>query len=83
MCGRITLESAPIQLGLRIVSLIEPLNYGAPGQEQWVHASKWLWRSAEKCRTDEPSDTVSDARCGKPDQNLPQCGEKNTASRIK
>ena len=41
MCGRITQKSPPNQLGLRIVSLIEPLHVpprfnGAPGQEQWV-----------------------------------------------
>lgn len=41
MCGRITQKSPPNQLGLSIVSLIEPLNVpprfnGAPGQEQWV-----------------------------------------------
>ncbi len=41
MCGRITQKSPPNQLGLSIVSLIEPLHVaprfnGAPGQEQWV-----------------------------------------------
>ena len=41
MCGRITQKSPPNQLGLQIVSLIEPLHVpprynGAPGQEQWV-----------------------------------------------
>jgi hypothetical protein len=41
MCGRITQKSPPNQLGLKIVSLIEPLDVpprynGAPGQEQWV-----------------------------------------------
>ncbi len=41
MCGRITQKSPPNQLGLSIVSLIEPLHVpprfnGAPVQEQWV-----------------------------------------------
>lgn len=41
MCGRITQKSPPNQLGLSVVSLIEPLHVpprfnGAPGQEQWV-----------------------------------------------
>ena len=41
MCGRITQKSPPNQLGLSVVSLIEPLNVpprfnGAPGQEQWA-----------------------------------------------
>jgi putative SOS response-associated peptidase YedK len=41
MCGRITQKSPPDQLGLKIVSLLEPLNVaprynGSPGQEHWV-----------------------------------------------
>ena len=41
MCGRITQKSPPNQLGLNIVSLVEPLNVpprynGSPGQEQFV-----------------------------------------------
>jgi putative SOS response-associated peptidase YedK len=41
MCGRITQKSPPDQLGLQIVSLLEPLNAaprynGSPGQEHWV-----------------------------------------------
>ena len=45
MCGRITQKSPPDQLGLRIVSLVEPLYAetgpqarfnGAPGQQHWV-----------------------------------------------
>jgi putative SOS response-associated peptidase YedK len=41
MCGRITQKSLPDQLGLSVISLIEPLHVpprfnGAPGQEQWV-----------------------------------------------
>jgi putative SOS response-associated peptidase YedK len=41
MCGRITQSSPPGQLGLKIVSLVDPLNLpprynGASGQEQWV-----------------------------------------------
>ncbi len=41
MCGRITQKSPPDQLGLNIVSLVEPLHApprynGAPGQEQLV-----------------------------------------------
>jgi putative SOS response-associated peptidase YedK len=41
MCGRITQKSPPNQLGLGIVSLIEPLHVpprynGSPGQEHWV-----------------------------------------------
>ena len=41
MCGRITQKSPPNQLGLKIVTLVEPLHVpprynGAPGQEQWV-----------------------------------------------
>jgi putative SOS response-associated peptidase YedK len=41
MCGRITQKSPPDQLGLQIVSLLEPLNVppcynGSPGQEHWV-----------------------------------------------
>mgnify|MGYP001285304606 CR=1 FL=1 len=44
MCGRITQKSNPSQLGLKIVSLLEPLYAdntpprfnGSPGQEHWV-----------------------------------------------
>jgi hypothetical protein len=45
MCGRITQKSAPNQLGLKIVDLIEPGQdleipapcfNGAPGQQHWV-----------------------------------------------
>jgi putative SOS response-associated peptidase YedK len=41
MCGRVTQKSPPNQLGLRIVSLVEPLHVpphynGSPGEEQWV-----------------------------------------------
>lgn len=60
MCGRITQKSPPDQLGLRIVSLIEPLHAGddafvgryngAPGQRHWVirrhpdSGERWLSR---------------------------------------
>lgn len=41
MCGRITQKSPPNQLGLRIATLVEPVQpppryNGAPGQEHWV-----------------------------------------------
>jgi len=49
MCGRITQKSPPDQLGLSIVSLVEPLDApprynGAPGQEQWVIRQSLLQR---------------------------------------
>ena len=41
MCGRITQKSSAKQLGLALITLVEPLHVpprynGAPGQEQWV-----------------------------------------------